>query len=238
MNLTPNLNLTRCLTYLETQLVSPGNRRFVTRSPTITVSRMTGSGGLAIADHLAGILQGSRPGEPAPWTVFHRSLIEKVLADDHLPSDFSRFVPENRVSYITDTLEELFGLHPSASSMVTQIAKTILSLGELGNCILVGRGSHIVLGKCDTAFHVRLVGSLDRRIQRVAETQNLDANVAREYIKTEDAARRRYLKTYFDTDIDDPLKYHLTLNTDTFAIREAAELIAAAVLGRFPKNPE
>ena len=233
MNPTPNLG--RCLAYLETQVGPQSKRHFITRNPTVTISRMTGSGGLAIADRLAEILEHRRPTPPAAWTVFHRSLIEKVLAEDHLPADFSRFIPENRVSYIRDTLEELFGLHPSATTLVTQISQTILHLGELGNCILVGRGSHIVLARSETAFHVRLVGTLDRRIQRIMETKSMDANAAREYAKTEDAARRRYLKIYFDAEIDDPLKYHLTINTDTFTIDAAAELIASAVMTRFPK---
>ncbi len=233
MNPTPNLG--RCLAYLETQLGPQSQRHFITRNPTVTISRMTGSGGFAIADRLAEILEQRRPSPPAPWTVFHRSLIEKVLVDEHLPSNFSRFIPENRVSYIQDTLEELFGLHPSASTLVTQVSQSILNLGELGNCIIVGRGSHVVLARSETALHIRLVGSLDRRAQRIAETRNIDSDSAREYARTEDAARRRYLKTYFDSEIDDPLKYHLTVNTDTFTNDAVAELIASAVLARFPK---
>lgn len=227
-------NLDRCLAYLESQAGPQTKPRPVVNPPTITLSRLTGSGGLAIADRLAEILQQRRPAEPAPWTVFHRSLIEKVLAEHHMPKDFARFMPEKRVSYIQDTLEELFGLHPSASALVTQMSETILHLAEAGNCILVGRGAHVVLAKCNTSLHVRLVGSLDKRIHRIAKAQNLEPAVAKEYIKTEDAARRRYLKSYFDSDIDDPLNYHLVLNTDAFSISDAAEVIAAAVLRQFP----
>ncbi len=230
-----SVTFSRCLSYLESQLGPKQTARAAVRPPTITLSRSTGSGGLAIADRLAELLQARRPAEPAPWTVFHRSLIEKVLAEHHLPSGFSRFVPENRVSYIQDTLEELFGLHPSASAMVTQIAETILSLAEIGNCIVVGRGAHIVLAKCQTAFHVRLVGTLEKRIERIVASRQMDATAAREAIETEDAGRRRYLKTYFDTDIDDALKYSLVINTDSFTPETVAELIADAVLRRFPR---
>ncbi len=229
-------HLARCLTYLETQIGPRPTRPYPPRPPTVTLSRMTGSGGLAIADRLAELLQEGRPASPAPWTVFHRELIEKVLAEHHLPSELSRFMPEDRVSYITDTVEELLGLHPSASSMVTQVVETVLHLAELGNCILVGRGAHIVLAQCDTAFHVRLVGSLERRVQRLAESRNLDAREARELIQTEDTARRRYLKTYMDADVDDPLAYHLTLNTDSFDATAAARVIASTVVERFPRR--
>ncbi|MGE3309141.1 MAG: AAA family ATPase [Limisphaerales bacterium] len=232
MSTTPHL--TRCLTFLETQIGPQAARQYPSKPPTVTISRMTGTGGIAIADRLAERLQECRPAEPAPWTVFHRTLIEKVLVEHHLPSEMSRFMPEDRVSYITDTVEELLGLHPSASSMVTQVMETILHLAELGNCILVGRGSHIVLAQCETAFHVRLIGSLERRVRRLVENRNLGERQAREFIGTEDAARRRYLKTYMDADIDDPLTYHLVINTDTFEDDEAARLIAGAVVNRYP----
>ena len=226
--------LDRCLSYLETQISSSSYPRSTARPTTITLSRMTGSGGLAVAERLVALLQERQPATPAPWTVFNRTLIEKVLTEHQLPPAFSRFIPENRVSYIEDTLEEIFGLHPSASALVTQISETILRLAEMGHCVLVGRGANVVLAKCETAFHVRLVGSLDRRVERIAEAQKLDPTVAREYIRTEDTARRRYVKSYFDAEIDDPLRYHLVINTDSLTIDDTAEIVAAAVMRKFP----
>ena len=49
-------------------------------------------------------------------------------------------------------------------------------------------------------------------------------------IQNEDRVRARYLKKYFDTDLNDPLLYHLTINTDLVSHDEAAGLIAEAVL--------
>lgn len=222
----------RCLTFLETQLNPKKRSPHAARPPTVTISRQTGSGGVDIAERLAALLQLRASGGDPPWTVFNRSLIERVLAEHHLPPDRSRFMPEDRVSYIEDTLEELFGLHASSSTMVSQISETILGLAELGGCILVGRGANLVLAKCDSAFHVRLVGSVDRRVQRVAESRKVDFPTAREYVRAEDAARRRYIKSYFEADIDDPLLYHVVLNTDAFTPAGAAETIAAALSAR------
>jgi cytidylate kinase len=44
----------------------------------------------------------------------------------------------------------------------------------------------------------------------------------------EDRARWRYVNKYFGKDIDDPLLYHLVLNTDLLASEEAARFIAQA----------
>jgi diguanylate cyclase (GGDEF)-like protein len=45
------------------------------------------------------------------------------------------------MSEITDTLDELLGLHPPAWTLVRQMTETILHLAEMGNVILVGRGA-------------------------------------------------------------------------------------------------
>jgi cytidylate kinase len=223
----------RCFTYLETQL-GPQRKQQKTSAPTITISRLTGSGGIPIAERLAGYLQKCRPGSPAPWTVFHRTLVEKVLAEHKLPANLAEYMPEDRVSYIQDTMEELLGLHPSRTSLVAQVTETILGLAELGNCIIIGRGAHVVLAKSPSALHVRLVSALDQRVARVAADKQITPVQAREFIQREDTARTRYLRSHFQSDIDDPLGYHLVVNTDWFSADEAAELIGQAVLRHFP----
>jgi cytidylate kinase len=50
--------------------------------------------------------------------------------------------------------------------------------------------------------------------------------------RREDRGRKRYLKRYFDTDLDDPMLYHLVINTDLVPYEEAARIIADAVLER------
>lgn len=230
--------LQRCLAFLETQ-VSPrgiGKRSRPTPAPTITISRLTGSGGIPIAERLAAYLQKHRPATPAPWTVFHRTLVEKGLADHDLPTKLAKYMPEDRISYVQDCLEEILGLHPSSTSLVTQMTETILGLAELGNCILIGRGAHVILARCETALHVRLVSALPKRIERVMADKGLAATAAKAFIKKEDSGRARYLRTHFDADIDDPLAYHLVLNTDIFTADQAAELIGQAVLKRFPNG--
>ncbi|MBP7976936.1 MAG: cytidylate kinase family protein, partial [Verrucomicrobia bacterium] len=56
--------------------------------------------------------------------------------------------------------------------------------------------------------------------------------VARARILQEDRGRKRYLRKYFDADPDDPLLYHLIINTDDVPYEEAARIIGEAVLRR------
>lgn len=200
------------------------------RRPAVTISRETGAGGLAIAERLAGYLQARTPKSECPWTVLNRNLVQKVLEQHALPGDLAKFMPEDAVSSITDTIEELLGLHPPAWKMVRQTTETILHLAELGNAIIVGRGATVITSRMEHVFHARLVGSLNNRAVRVQAHYRIGRKEAMAFIEKEDIARRRYVKRHFGRDITDPLLYHLILNTDYFSLDEAAELIGEAVL--------
>ena len=203
----------------------PAERRRV-----VTISRLTGSGGHAIAEKLAAYLQARSPKDTCPWTVFDRNLVQKVCEEHNLPERMGRFMAEDRISEIADTMDELVGLHPPSWTLVRQMTETILHLAELGNVILVGRGAAVVTAKLDYAFHVRIVSSLENRIKRIQELEHLSRKEAAAHIRREDRGRERYLKKYFDTDPDDPQLYHLTINTDLVSYDEAARIIGEAVL--------
>jgi cytidylate kinase len=141
-------------------------------------------------------------------------------------------MPEDRVSEIANTMDELFGLHPPSWTLVRQTTETILHLAELGNVIVIGRGATVITSKLDYVFHVRLVGSLEKRVAHIQELHNLNQKAALALIRREDRGRRRYLKTHFNTDLDDPLLYHLVINTDLVSYDKAAQIIADATLKR------
>ena len=185
---------------------------------------MRGSG--AIAEVLREELQRhSEPGEP-PWTVFDQNLLEQILADHHLPQRLAKFMPENRSSWLTDTMEELFGLHPAAEVLVRQTAETILRLAQLGNVIIIGRGGNVITAGFPHVLHVRLVGSEARRAERLREKFKESREGALAFLRKADEGRRRYVKSYYRADIDDPIRYHLTVNTDLLAPSADGQLIA------------
>jgi len=228
--------LERCRTFINTQMQPAGHGLTSAQHGeprrAVTISRQTGSGAYVVADKLAACLQAHTPRDARPWTVFDRNLVEKVLEDHNLPQRLARFMPEDRVSEIADTMDELFGLHPPSWTLVRQATDTILHLVESGNVIVIGRGATIITSKLDYVFHVRLVGSLEKRAARIQELRSLNKEAALELIRREDRGRKRYLKTHFKADIDDPLLYHLVINTDLVSYENAAQIIAHAMLKR------
>jgi cytidylate kinase len=196
----------------------------------VTISRQTGSGAHAVGEELAEYLQAHSPKNTPPWTLFDRNLVEKVLQDHNLPERMARFLAEDRISELQDTMDELFGLHPPSWTLVRQTTETILKLVELGRVIIIGRGGGIITRNLDYVFHVRLVGSLERRLEHVQEHYKMEKKAAEEFIQQEDRGRRRYLRKYFALEIDDPLLYHAVINTDLVPYRLAARMIGDALL--------
>lgn len=231
-----NVGFDKCLTFINCQ-IQPSTGRSSTPTAesqwrAITISRQTGSGAHVLAGQLADELQRLLPGTGRPWTVFDRNLVEKVLEDHHLPTRLAQFMPEDRVPEMRDAIDELLGLHPSSWTLVRQTSETILRLVDLGNVILIGRGSSIVTRTLEHVLHVRLVAPLARRVENLQKWRNLTHKAALDLIQREDKGRIRYVKTHFGVNIDDPLLYHMVINTDMVNTDEAVRLITALLVGR------
>lgn len=232
-----SIGFENCLSFINSQLQAgehPFGEPNGLRRRSITISRQAGSGAHAIAQKLAALLPLRSPGNACPWTVFDANIVEKVLEDHNLPNRLAKFMPEDRITEISDTMDELFGLRPPSWTLVRQTAETILRLVELGRVIIIGRGGNIITSRLNYVFHVRLVGSVQRRAQWISQTRQMPEKAALELIAREDAGRQRYIKKYFDKEIDDPMLYHMVINTDLVTFDEAAKMIADAVIAPLP----
>ena len=171
--------------------------------------------------------------EGVKWAFFDRNLIEKVLEDHNLPKRISEFMHEGKYKHLNAVVYEMLGLKPSEWTLVHKTTDTILQLARMGNVVIVGRGAHIITAKLKNTFHVRLIASLEKRIEHIKDLMDMNEKEALVYIKKEDENRKKYLKSYFHVDIDDPLLYHMTVNTDLLTHSGTAYLIAEAVVQKF-----
>lgn len=226
----------KCLTFINTMLQPPEKKgrggRPLGQRPLVTISRQTGAGGVSLGETLAGYLNERAPKGSVPWTLFDKNLVNQILQDHALPPRVADFIREDRHAGVEDAVGEILGLHPSAWRLIQQTTETVLRLAEMGNVILVGRGSSVITQHMPRAFHVRVIRSLDSRIDRIRELLRVPRKEAISRIEREDRARRRYLLKYFKRDPDDPLLYDLVLNTDRVSIAEGARMIGDAVIGR------
>jgi len=196
----------------------------------VTISRQAGCGALAVAEKLAHYLQARGAPNASPWTVFDRNLIDKVLEDHGLPAYLAKYLPEDRVSEFSDLITDVFGVHPSSKTVVQKTAATVKKLAGAGSVILIGRGATIATAQMPHVLHVRLVAPLEKRIEHCIEAYQMTREEARKFCPSEDEGRRRYMKKYFAADIEDPLLYHMIINTGLVSYADAARIIGDAVL--------
>jgi cytidylate kinase len=86
-------------------------------------------------------------------------------------------------------------------------------LGAQGQVLIVGRGSSCFLRDHPRAFHARVVAPLADRVRCIMTRDWAHENVARKRIEKIDSQRRRFFAECGGGNWDDPLGYHLTINT-------------------------
>ena len=226
-----NASLDRCLSFINSQS-APAQRAVtpVGLRRAVTVSRQAGCGAVYVAEKLAAYLQQHAPPPKVPWTIFDRNLMDQVLADHNLPAYLAKTLPEDRMSALEDMLAEIVGARPTVQNLVLQTTETVLKFAELGGVIIIGRGGNIITAKLPHVLHIRLVAPLADRIERICRDDNKSPDAARKFCVEEDQSRARYLKTYFNADINDPVNYHLIVNTSLVGYENAAKLVGDALL--------
>ncbi len=225
-----NASLDRCFAFIHSQSAgTPHAAMAMSVRRAVTISRQAGCGGVLVAEKLADYLQQHSPPHSVTWTVFDRDLMNQVLADHNLPGHLEKFLPEDRISAIEDTLADIFSVRPTSQTLVRQTAETILKFAALGSVILIGRAGNIVTAKLPHVLHVRLVAPLNDRIERISRDDHKSLAEARAFCLEEEAARARYLKTYYNADINDPQHYDLIINTSRIGYENTACLIGEAV---------
>lgn len=184
------------------------------RLPSLTISRQAGARGRTIGLKLQEALRNQDSKSEIPWTLFDDNLVQQVLEDHQLPGDLEKFMPDDAMSEFEGSINELLGRHPSLWTLFEKTVSTMVRLSRMGHSILVGRGGNEITRGFSNVTRIRLIGSEPRRIRQMIEAHGMSEAGARKFIKEEDAARLRFIKQHFHTDIDDPMRYDMVLNTD------------------------
>lgn len=197
------------------------------QKPAITISYQTGVDVSDISEKLANTLQKSEFKGRQPWTVFNQQLVERALEEQHWPKELAENITEDKRFFIEELMDELCGLRPPSWALVPQVVETILNLAVTGCVILVGHGTTVITARMSNVLHVRLTGSLPKRIERVQRLRNLTPEAAAKFIRKEDRGRERFVKAYFHARLENELLYDLAVNTDRISNDDAVAVIVA-----------
>lgn len=218
----------RCRAFIDSNFVEPQPE--TPREPlAVTFSREVYSGCHELAEELIRLLEKDKRLGEEKWALFDRDLVHKILEDHHLPKALAKFMPEDRDHNVTGLINEIIGLHPSQWELFHHTCDTILRLARVGNVIIIGRGAHIITRGMQHVLKVRIYCPMETRVSRAALRLDMTHDAARKHIKQDDAARSAFIRSHFDEPIDNPMAYHLALNTGKLDTKGAARIVYEAM---------
>lgn len=201
--------------------------------PFVTISRESGTGVGTFANLLASRLDHEVPGDK-PWTVFDANLVETMLHSRELSPRLAAFLPEDKVSDFQASVGEIVGLHPSLWELTQRTNEMMRQLVRAGHVILVGRGGNFATGDIAHGVHVRLVAPVEFRAHHKARELDVTVEAATAHNARVDAARRKYVRSVFDADVERPQAYDLVCNVARLPLEQAVNLVITLVAQQVP----
>jgi cytidylate kinase len=119
---------------------------------------------------------------------------------------------------------------PTGKEIRALIRDAIEQIASRGNVVLVAHGASFVLSRDPDVLRVLVTASPRDRAARVGDLKGFDETRAAREVKEADAARRDYLRRFYDIDDELPIHYDLVVNTDVLSLESAAALISQAAL--------
>jgi cytidylate kinase len=202
----------------------PGPKGFA-----ITLAREAGTQGTAVAQEIGRLLG---------WQAYDHELLQQIGRDMGLNAKLLESVDERQRSWILESLDSFMSTSRQSdsvpavtqSSFVHHLVKTVLALGALGECVIVGRGAAFIL-PVETTLRVRLVGPVKERIAALCLKQGISERDATRRLRTIDRERADFIQDHFYKDVADPSNYDLVVNAMRFSVPQMADLIVQALRG-------
>lgn len=196
----------------------------------ITISRQFGAGGSLVAKLVA---------EQLGWSVIDNELVDEVARRIGRPAE-EVAEREERVPSFVERLARALVASPEVplvnatpldsldeAEVVKMTEVVVAEVAQHGRVVLVGRAASAVLARETGAIHVQLVAPRGFRIQVVADRSSIEPKAAEKQINETDAQRARYHKQYYGREWNDPVNYHMVLNTGVLGFEGAAAMIVA-----------
>ena len=199
--------------------------------PFITISRQAGTEAHAIGRFIVMKLAESEdPDLNTGWDLFDQKLCALIAQNKSLDADYDTLVNEKyRPDGIHRMLFEMLIGTPQQYKIQKKIEEVILLLARLGKVVVIGRAGFLITRNMPGAIHIRLIASMDYRIQDVMKHDHLSAEQATKKIRKIDAERAAFLKSQHNYDIHDLSQFDLVWNLDRVQIPEMVESLAELV---------
>jgi cytidylate kinase len=192
---------------------------------TITISREFGCEAYPLAVKLRQILEKTTEEN---WNIFDRDFIERVRVENGLNEEL--FSNIGKQSEFTETL--IAKRQPSWKNKTEAykfLAKAVYSISREGRAIIVGCGAAMITQDIRRAYHFRLIAPENFKIKSIARRTDVPYSEAETMVSTRHKERKRFFKTFLQSETVDLNHFHAVYNNDKLSIDRIAENIVATV---------
>ena len=123
-------------------------------------------------------------------------------------------------------------LSAAMEEYVRMVGVVILNMAKAGNVLIIGRASQVLLRDDPEALHIKVVAPLQRRVEKLMQTEGLTQREATQRVVASDQSRAEYLRRYYGVNWLDPQLYDLVINTGHLSIPTAMQLVVMAQVQR------
>ena len=186
--------------------------------PVITLSRLPGAGGKSIAQRLV---------EELKIDLFDGEIVEKIVESSKARKWVVESLDEHDRSMLDDWIQTLDENHMWSYEYLQHLTKVVGAIGAHGHALIVGRGASFILPE-KVCLRLLVVAPLQTRIENVVKAYGVSAAEAKRRVLLTEAARKAFIRQYFNADIMDPLNFDFVLNTKNLDIDATVNIVKEA----------
>ena len=177
----------------------------------IAISRQVASLGDEIAESVA---------KKTGYKFITRHDLEKRIVDLGFPAEKLKKYDEKKPGFFASLVKD-------RDEYLNYLQTAVLEAASEGNCILIGRGSFLILENLPNLLSLRFIASDTVRMERLMKEFNWTEKQAIQRITESDTNRKGFHKSFFNAEIDDPSHFLMVLNTGVLDVDMASNAIAA-----------
>ncbi len=118
------------------------------------------------------------------------------------------------------------------------LRSVILQFALQNNKVIIGRGGNFVLQDVPHALTVRIVSSVEARIERIMERELLSRNAAKRLDEKKNHERECFIKALYGKDWNDPAWYELCFDTSKQSADHIVQCLSSILKDREKSNTE
>ena len=179
----------------------------------ITISREMGSGGIPIVHQVA---------EELGYTLVDGDVIRDAAEDYDLSQEALQQIDEKPPAFV-ENLDRQIELN------MNRIQLIVLEQALKGDVVIYGRGGQDLLRGIASVLRVRVIAPFEERVERWAQREWIDPDLARSLVRKSDQQRAGFIKYYFDRNWTNPIEYDMVINTIRVSNETAVKLIIDAI---------